>query len=118
MDSSKLIQLITHAIEQGVISDDALNDVDHRAVARSSKVSTANLLSTYRRRLRHTGNNPTLLQQTEQLVAFLESYTHQYVSMISVYTSCGGYRALLATSDESEVIYWPRMLDQACNQRG
>ncbi|WP_040863300.1 hypothetical protein [Nocardia niigatensis] len=117
MASPELRQFLLVAIANGTLEEDALTGINEQAIVQSGKIATSNLLSTYARRIKHTGNRPDLLAQTEKLVNSLRAYSENELSMISVYLDDGGYRVLLADSEEVGVIYWMKMLDRVSSHQ-
>lgn len=102
MDAAQVKQLILAASSRGLVAEEALAGIHDRDAVVSRRVPTSNLLSTYSRRLRRTGRDADLLNQTEKLVELLRRYPGDEIAMISVYLGNGGSRLLLANSDESE----------------
>lgn len=111
MDATHLKSLLETAISQGFLTSDALTGIDDHTRVESRETRIRELLGTYRRRLKHTGGNETLLAQTQDLVQVLETYPEQSLRMVFVYPAEGFSRLFLANLNESKVFHWMRMFD-------
>ncbi|RLU90392.1 hypothetical protein CTZ27_20875 [Streptomyces griseocarneus] len=112
MSQGDLRALIRDAVAAGVFDRTAMAKVEQEFSVESGLVATSALLCVYRRRLRRTGDDEVLLQETVKLVEFLQGYPEEYLSMISVRPTVAGFHLILADSTESRALFWMKMFDR------
>ncbi|MEU5419989.1 hypothetical protein ACH4UT_25880 [Streptomyces sp. NPDC020799] len=114
MDQGELREIVRGAVALGVFDPTVMVKLEQECSIETGLVATSALLHTYRRRLRRTGGDDALLQETLKLVSFLQNYPEDYLSMVSVRPVGGGFYLILADSTESRALFWMKMFDQDC----
>ncbi|MET7767437.1 hypothetical protein [Nocardia sp. NPDC005366] len=109
MERKKLEDLAREAIPRGITDESLLPMIRTATEIRADPIAKQRLLSIYKRRLKHTGGDLTLLRLTEELVDFLTSYPNDELLMIYITDGGGFYTFLLADTDTAEILHWMRM---------
>lgn len=113
MDKSLMRDLLVSAARQGVCSKDVLASiVEGEFAVEVGDVSRSSLRHIYGRRLSRTEAGSPLHSKTQELVSFLEDYSGDTLSMISLSIEGGGYHLFLADSPVTKILFWMRMFSR------
>ncbi len=109
MDSEQLETLVTAAIPSGIVDQALIPKIRTASKIEATNTSVSGLLRTYKRRLKHTGGDESLLTMTHELIEFLNKCQRDELSMIYISAPNGYYTFLLADPETSEILHWMRM---------
>ncbi|MFF4533961.1 hypothetical protein ACFY1P_32415 [Streptomyces sp. NPDC001407] len=112
MDQGELRRMVRDAVAAGVLDPATTMKFGQECSVESGPVATSSLFHMYRRRLRKARDDDSLQRETLKLVEFLQGYTEEFLSMISVRPAAGGFYLILADSAESRALFWMKMFDQ------
>ncbi|MFC7308216.1 hypothetical protein ACFQVC_28840 [Streptomyces monticola] len=112
MDKATLEALLVVAVRDGKCPADVLRAAGEGWSVQSGVAGRAELLRSYRRRLRRTAEGSTLRQQTQQLVLFLEEFPDDQLTMVGATGDAGGYEMFLADAQEERILFWMNMFSR------
>ncbi|MEV0079601.1 hypothetical protein AB0H58_24615 [Nocardia neocaledoniensis] len=111
------MELVEAAMRRGIADLSLIARIRKATKIDAGRMSVDSLFRTYRRRLRYTGGDMSLLAMTQDLVDFLDTCEREHLSMIYISGPGRYYTFLLADLETSEILHWMRMFGRQAAKR-
>ncbi|MER6093603.1 hypothetical protein [Streptomyces bluensis] len=112
MDKATLEELLVVTVRDGKCPEDVMRAAEEGWTVQTGAVARADLLRSYRRRLKRTREGTALREQTQRLVSFLEESSDDELTMIGATGDTGGYEMFLADAQERRILFWMNMFSR------